>query len=69
MPDPAILPDAPVIPAERKSELRVTLPDTSVAVSRDGQRRDLFPIRAPEPPRFVRRPSLATRRRARLMNT
>jgi hypothetical protein len=63
------MPDAPVISADRRFSLPVTLPDTSIAVPRKGARPDLFPIRAPEPPKFVRRPSLATRRRARLMNT
>jgi hypothetical protein len=63
------VPDAPVIPADRGTALRVTLPDTSIAIPQDHQRRDLFPIRAPKPPKFPRRPSLAQRRRSHLMNT
>jgi hypothetical protein len=62
------MPDEPVIPSDRGSALPVTLPDTSIAIPQD-HRRDLFPIRAPKPPKLVRRPALAARRRARLMNT
>jgi hypothetical protein len=47
-------------------EPRVTLPDTSLAIPRDDQRRDLFPIRPPTPTKLIRRPSLANRRRRHL---
>lgn len=61
------LSDIPVIPTERRSALPVTLPDTAIAIPQDRQKRDLYPIRTPASPKFVRRPSLATRRRARFI--
>jgi hypothetical protein len=49
--------------------LPVTLPDTSLAIPRNDQRRDLYPIRQPEPQRPIgHRPSLAARRRRRFIN-
>jgi hypothetical protein len=62
-------PDEPVISANRRFGLPVTLPSSSIAIPRKVARPDLYPIRPAEPPKFIRRPSLATRRRARLMNT
>jgi hypothetical protein len=53
----------------RKTSLPIALPDTSIAIPRNDQRRDLYPIRQPDPPKFPRRPSLAMRRRRRLVNS
>ena len=53
----------------REASLPVTLPDSSVAIPRDvtRERRDLFPIRKPEPVNRPARPSLGRRRRRRLI--
>ncbi len=60
------MPEAPTI-SVREPCLPVTLPDTSLAIPRDTERRDLFPIRKPKQSKPApRRPSLATRRRRRL---
>jgi hypothetical protein len=62
------VPDAPATsPPKDFRSLPVTLPDTSLAIPRNDQRRDLFPIRPPEPPRPARRQSLAHRRRRQLI--
>ena len=59
------MPEAPANPV-RETSLPVTLPDKSLAIPRDRERRDQFPIRNPEPAKRPARPSLGRRRRRRL---
>jgi hypothetical protein len=55
---------------DRKIGIPLSLPDHSLAIPRSAERRDLYPIRQPDPPRMVpRKPSLAARRRRRLTNS
>lgn len=46
--------------------LPVTLPDTALAIPRNTERRDQFPIHKPEPKPQPHRVSLAARRRRQL---
>lgn len=58
------------MPEEQRLRLPVSLPDTSVAIPRSDQRPDLFPIRQAQPQGPIgRKPSLAARRRRRLVNS
>jgi hypothetical protein len=55
---------------ERRLGLPISLPDTSVAIPRNDRRIDLVPIRQPQPRvPLGRKPSLAARRRRRLINS
>ncbi|KJC35644.1 hypothetical protein UP09_30950 [Bradyrhizobium sp. LTSP885] len=56
-----------VMPPGARESLPITLPDTSLAIPRSDERRDLYPIRKPPVINRPAKPSLGRRRRRRLM--